>query len=55
MNFLKNISLFIWLCQVLAAAYRIFIAACGIFVAACEIQFPDQDRTQAPCIDIMES
>ena len=23
--------LFLWLCQVLAAAYRIFIASCGIF------------------------
>ena len=40
--------LFIWLHKVLAAAWELLVAACGI-------QFPDRDRTQAPCIRSMES
>ena len=31
------IYLFIWLCQVLVAARRIFIAGCRIFIMACGI------------------
>ena len=35
--FLKNIYLFIWLCQVLVVAHGIFVDVCGTFVAACGI------------------
>ena len=60
----KIIYLLIWLCWVLVAAHRIFVAArvifvgvCGIFSCGMHVGYSSltRDRTQAPCFGRVES
>ena len=46
--FKKIYYLFIWLYQVLVAAFELLVSACGI-------QFPDQGWNPDPCIGSTES